>query len=259
MGMGSVTTPRVDEAVARILPALQAVFGTHLRAATVKGSAIKGDFIPFYSDLDVHAFLAQAALLDDSAPRPDLALKFREAIGDLEPEAYGFGSFQITFIPAEYPSDWSPSAPGTYRVLVGDPEALFGPSPPARYVSSSRARLDQVAAELASMVRSMVDKPDRALARQARLFGAYLKGQIYNAAVVITGDPLRIWRGRLDEVIQLLEPVGSPAIGRFFSGVRSWPERRGEVEYHRMLIRDGLQAMSDLAAWWAAAKEGSHA
>lgn len=256
--MGPVTTPRVDEVVARILSALETVFGPHLRAAIVKGSAIKGDFIPFNSDLDVHAFLDRAALLDDATPRPDLALAFREAIGALEPEAYGCGSFQITFLPTPYPSDWSPSAPGTYRVLLGDPEAIFGPCPPVRYISSSRARLDEVKAELGSMVRSMVDKPDRALARQVRLFGAYLKGQIYNAAVVITGDPLRVWRGKLDEVVPLLESVGSPAIGMFFSEIRSWPERRGSTEYHKMLIRNGLQAMIDLAAWWAAAKEDSN-
>lgn len=255
--MGAITAPRVDEAVARILPPLQNVFGPHLRAAIVKGSAVKGDFIPFYSDLDVHAFLERAALMKDTTPRVDLALAFREAIGHLNPEAYGFGSFQIIFLPTEYPADWSPSVPGTYRVLLGDPEAIFGPSPPARYVSSSRSRLDQVEAELASMVRSVVDKTDRALARQVRLFGAYLKGQIYNAAVVITGDPLRVWQSGLDEVVPLLEPARSSAIRTFFSEIRSWPERRGDIGYHKALVQAGLQAMSDLAAWWAAEKERS--
>lgn len=252
--MDSVTTPRVDDAVAHILPALKTVFSPHLRAAIVKGSAIRGDFIPFYSDLDIHAFLDRAGLLDDRSPRPDLALAFRDTIGSLDPEAYGFGSFQITFLPTVYPSDWSPSAPGTYQVLLGDPQPIFGPSPPARYMSSSRTRLDDVAPERASLVRSIVDKPDRVLGRHARLVGVYLKGQVYNAAVVITGDPLRVWQSRLDAVIPLLEPVGSPAIRAFFSGVRSWTERRGEPQYHRALIHDGLQAMGDLAAWWAAAK-----
>jgi hypothetical protein len=75
--MGSITSPRVDEVVAHILPALRTVFGVHLRAAIVKGSVIKGDFIPFYSDLDIHVFLESAALLDGATPRADSASNLR--------------------------------------------------------------------------------------------------------------------------------------------------------------------------------------
>ncbi|MGH2372529.1 MAG: hypothetical protein ACRDIC_03505 [bacterium] len=253
--MGSITIPRVDEVVARILPALQSVFGPHLRAAIVTGSAIKGDFIPYYSDLDIHAFVDHTVLMDENAPRADLALAFQEAIGGLEPGEYGFGSFQIIFVSADYRADWAPHLPETYQSILGDARAIFGDLSPARFIAHASRRLDQLPGEISTLVRTIVDKPDRSLERLSRLLGVYLKGQIYNAAVVITGDPLRVWQSRLDEVIPLLEPVASPALRAFFSGVRSWTESRGDPEYHRTLIHDGLQAMSDLAAWWAAAKE----
>lgn len=250
-------TPRVEDAIAHILPALQKVFATHLRAAIVKGSAIKDDFIPYYSDLDLHAFLDRASLLNDMTPRPELALAFQEAIGALQPEDYGFASFQIFFLTAEFPADWAPPPPGTYRVLLGDPQAIFGEPTPARLIENARWRLDQIAGELSSFVRSMVDKPNRALGRLSRSLGAYLKGQIYNAAVVIAGDPLRVWRSGLDEVIPVLNPVGSPAIQTFFSEVRSWPQRRDQLDYHRVLLHQGLRAMGDLAAWWDATRDAS--
>ncbi len=223
--MGSITIPRVDEVVARILPALQSVFGPHLRAAIVTGSAIKGDFIPYYSDLDIHAFVDHTVLI------------------------------QIIFVSADYRADWAPHLPETYQSILGDARAIFGDLSPARFIAHASRRLDQLPGEISTLVRTIVDKPDRSLERLSRLLGVYLKGQIYNAAVVITGDPLRVWQSRLDEVIPLLEPVASPALRAFFSGVRSWTESRGDPEYHRTLIHDGLQAMSDLAAWWAAAKE----
>lgn len=53
---------RADEVLSRIVPALQQTFEDGLRAAVVTGSVIRGDFVSFYSDLDVHAFLEPASL-----------------------------------------------------------------------------------------------------------------------------------------------------------------------------------------------------
>jgi len=76
----------------------------------------------------------------------------------------------------------------------------------------------------------MVDKPDHSLWRQSRLLGVYLKGQAYNAAVVITEDPLRVWRAKIDEVTPLLDPIGSPAIAGFFSGAAGDERPEGLVD-----------------------------
>lgn len=90
------------------------------------------------------------------------------------------------------------------------------------------------------------------------LRAAIVKGEPTPARlIVITGDPLRVWRSGLDKVIPLLNPVGSPAIQTFFSEVRSWPQRRGEPDYHRVLLHQGLRAMGDLAAWWDATRDAS--
>lgn len=252
-GVSRMTAPLRD-AQERIVYALQDVFGSTLHSAILKGSAIKGDFIPFYSDLDIHAFLRSEGLMTSDTPRLDLALRFQQAIGGLEPETYGCGSFQVIFLPLAYPADWGKPAPGTYRVLCGDPASILGDvSGEALYADATR-RLDEIPSNLGQLVRSVVDKPDHELQRQSRLIGIFLKGAVYNAAVVIDRDALNVWRRALLDVLPGLEPVGSAAVNAFFSGIQNWPQRRGDVRYHRMLVHDGLQALADLASWWTRAQ-----
>lgn len=248
---------RADEVLSRIVPALQETFQEGLRAAVVTGSVIRGDFVPFYSDLDVHAFLEPEMLLDEHAPLPHLALAFRDSIGDLNPDAYGFAGFQITFVPVAFRSDWAPMLPVHYRTLVGDPVPIFGAITAERFLAHARRRLDQLPSEVATLVHTIVDKTDGVLARHSRLIGAYLKGQIYNAAVIISNDPLRIWQTTLAEVIGVAGDAISREIPGFFSEVKLWPERRAESAYQRQLVRVGLNSMLDLQRWWESARDAS--
>jgi hypothetical protein len=248
---------RADEVLSRIVPALQQTFEDGLRAAVVTGSVIRGDFVPFYSDLDVHAFLEPQMLLDEHAPLPHLALAFRDSIGDLNPDDYGFAGFQITFVPVAFRSDWAPMLPVHYRTLVGDPVPIFGSITAERFLAHARRRLDQLPSEVATLVHTIVDKTDGVLARHSRLIGAYLKGQTYNAAVVISNDPLRIWQTTLAEVIGVAGDSIAREISGFFSEVKLWPERREESAYQRQLVRVGLNAMLGLQRWWESARDPS--
>lgn len=248
---------RADDALSRIVPVLQQTFGDGLRAAVVTGSVVRGDFVPFYSDLDVHVFLEPRMLLDEHAPLPHLALAFRDRIGDLTPDDYGFAGFQITFVPVAFRSDWAPMLPVHYRTLVGDPVPIFGAITAERFLAHARRRLDQLPSEVATLVRTIVDKTDVTLPRHSRLIGAYLKGQIYNAAVVISNDPLRVWQTGLAEVVGVAGDSISLEIPRFFSEVKLWPERRAESDYQRQLVRVGLSSMLGLQRWWESTRDAS--
>lgn len=127
-----------------------------------------------------------------------------------------------------------------------------------RFPTHARRRLDQLPSEVAALVRTIVDKTDGVLARHSRLIGAYLKGQVYNAAVVISNDPLRIWHTALAEVLRVAGDAISREIPRFFSEVKRWPERRAESAYQRQLARLGLNAMLGHQRWWVSARDASH-
>jgi predicted nucleotidyltransferase len=47
-------TSTIEAARDHIAAELRDVFGPLLHSAILKGSAVKGDFIPYYSDLDIH-------------------------------------------------------------------------------------------------------------------------------------------------------------------------------------------------------------
>ena len=111
---------KMDAPVARVLETLKKVFTKSLSAVAVKGSVVRGDFIPYFSDLDIHVFANEKALMLGQAPRPEAAMALQEVIGELDLEAFQLSSIQLTFNNADgRPRTWSPSPPEVSRVLYG--------------------------------------------------------------------------------------------------------------------------------------------
>jgi hypothetical protein len=193
------------EAAAVIAEALRQVFGQHLQAVLLKGSVLKGDVLPFFSDLDVHALVR--GIGPGRAPPWSQAVAFQTHVGPLDPEAYGLSAFQVTFLDADRPDEpWVPPWPGTYEVLAGSMPAP-GAVDATPYLQQAEAGLRALPRWAASVVRSFVDKPDRALPRHVRLAGAYLKGALYDAAIVLTRDPGPVLTARLPELVALVGPA----------------------------------------------------
>lgn len=83
---------------------------------------MKGDFIPGYSDLDLHAFVDPEALISGRTPKLEYTLRFQEATGRLEPQDVRVSQFQIYFLRADRTmEDWTPPVPGSYVVVYGTP------------------------------------------------------------------------------------------------------------------------------------------
>ncbi len=159
-----------------VLGAMRAAFGDHLRGAILKGSALKGDFIPYYSDFDVHAFVDTAAMQTATVPAVERALAFQAAIGAVEPRDYGVNALQIFFIAWDrFPADWVKPLPGTYTLIAGELPAGFTDIDPADYLVSAESFFASLLSGwYGSLVSSLLDKPNAALPRLARLAGTYL-------------------------------------------------------------------------------------
>ena len=79
--MNATRRELLDDAVPLQVDALDRVFAESLTAVIAKGSVILGNFVPGYSDLDLHAFIEPSRLRSPLVPHPRDALRFKRASG----------------------------------------------------------------------------------------------------------------------------------------------------------------------------------
>ena len=246
----------ITELTYRVVEAAKAAFGEHLHGVIVKGSALKSDgadFIPYYSDFDCHVFVASVAMRGPLAPRLDYALAFQERIGKIDPDDYQIGYCQVLFFAESgYPDGWTRPLPETYRVAYGHVPVGFDAATSDEYIASAQATLRQLPARADGLIGGFIDRPDERITRDVRLLGTFLKPAAYAAATLLTGEPFRVWRSPLTDVLSIVEPTVCPShgISRFFAGVREWRSVREDGDTLRQLLRVGIGAMDEIIAWY---------
>ncbi|RKY00431.1 hypothetical protein DRP77_11490, partial [Candidatus Poribacteria bacterium] len=209
------------EPIELIVESIKEVLGDHLRAIILKGSLVKGDFIPGYSDVDIHVLVDDEVMEGPRALRLEEALEVQRRIGKLRPQDYGVWGFQIFFLSAQnYPPDWSPPPPGGYVLLYGEiPEGMEETI--EEQLRKARFSLIRIPGYISYLLERLVDKPDERLVEVVRLTGAILKAVLYNAASLLTGDPPSVWRMPVWDVLSRwgdeLCPEGH--LRGFFEGV----------------------------------------
>lgn len=215
-----------DALTQRMLEAVLRVFGSSVRAGILKGSALKGDFIPGYSDFDLHFFVDDAVMRDALTPKLEYAFAFQEAIGAIDPAEYSVYSYQVYFLSAEnYPPDWAKPLPGTYITIFGQLPASLTEIDPQSYIEKAPKDLAAHMRYMQSLIGRMLDKPNTHLEPLARLSGTFIKPVPYAVATLLTKDPERIWKMPLSEVLPLVEPRAFPSrsVSAFFDLVQGWP------------------------------------
>jgi len=241
-----VPSPR--EALPPLVAALRTTFGDDLRCVLFKGSAMKGDHIPYFSDLDIHAMVDGVG--DTHAPDWVRALAFQRAIGPVDAEAYEVGAFQVEFTPGDrYPADWPVPYPRTYEVLDGS--APFGLPSAEAHLQQARAQLDNVERERDDLIRGVVDRSDRALVRPVRLVGTFLTGRLRSAATLLTGDPERVYTSSRAPLVHIVgEAVGNEReMLLFYALAQDWREVRQQPEQLRAMFATGIAAYEQFAGW----------
>ncbi len=240
--------PSPRDALPPLLAALRSTFGEDLRCVLFKGSAMRGDHIPYFSDLDIHAMVDGVG--DTRAPDWVRALTLQRAIGPVDAEAYEVGAFQVEFTPGErYPADWPVPYPRTYEVVDG--AAPFGPPSAEAHLAQAREQLDRVERDRDDLVRGVVDRNDRALGRPVRLLGTFLGGRLRAAAALLTGDPERAYTSTRAPLVHVVgEAVGNEReLLLFYALAKDWREVREQPEQLRAMFATGIAAFEMFAGW----------
>ena len=246
--------PPLRDAVSHLVDACRRAFGPHLRCVIVKGSAIKGDFMPGYSDLDLHAFVDPETLMSDRTPKLEYALRFQEAIGPLDPRVAGASQFQVYFLRADRTADdWTPSVPGSYEIVYGDLPRALREWKTFDFKGQAKRNLARIPDDRRLLIERTLDKPNRVLATYVRFAGTVLKGHAYSAALLASEDAPGVLRMRTAELVQDLAKH-SPTLAsveRFFAHVANWPRVEQEADYARDAFRLAIEALEAIERWVA--------
>ena len=248
--------PALRGSLTAVVRACRDAFGEHLQCVIVKGSAVKGDFLPGYSDLDVHAFVHPDVLMSDRAPKLEYAMRFQEAIGGLEPRDAGASQFQVYFLPADRPAeDWAPAVPGSYEVVYGEAPAALANWRDFDYEGRAKQSLARIPGDVRMLIERTLDKPNRSLPLYVRLAGTFVKGHAYSAAILASGDAGRALTMRTSELLQFLEDADPSlaSVRRFFDFAADWDRVERDPAYAREAYRAAIEAL-DATQRWAASR-----
>jgi len=242
----------LNRAASLVVSACKAAFTDSLECVTLKGSAVKGDFIQDYSDFDFHVFLKPEATEGETSPKVEGAIKFQKAIGDINPQDFGASQFQIYFINSKkYPQNWVPPVEGTYKILWGKLPFNVKELDDSTYLSYSRQFLSSVESDKQKLIERFVDKPNSGVPAVVRLLGATVKGHMYSVSMLLTSKPKTVLKLKLDELISIVEEgIGSKGhISKFFEHISNWSLIQEDCECAREAFREGVEALEEIDNW----------
>ena len=242
----------LSRAVDLVISACKTAFNDDLECVTLKGSAVRGDFIQGYSDFDFHVFLKPEVMDTERVPKIEGAIRFQKAFGNINPEDYGVSQFQIYFINSKrYPSDWIPPVEGTYKVCWGNLPYSVRERDDSVYISYVKKFLSSVEYDKQKMVERFVDKPNTRLPSVVRLLGATLKEHMYSISVLLTSKPKVALTFGLDKLIPLIEEgINSKKhFTSFFEHIINWFFIQQNYGYAQEAFREGIMALEEIAIW----------
>ncbi len=242
----------LNRAVSLVVSACKTAFMDTLECVTLKGSAVKGDYIRGYSDFDFHVFLKPEAMEGERSPKVEGAIKFQKAIGDINPQDFGASQFQIYFINSEkYPQDWLPPTEGTYKILWGRLPPNLKKMDDSTYLRYARQFLSSVESDKQKLIERFVDKPNNGVAGVVRLLGATVKGHIYSVSMLLTSKPKTVLRLKVDELTPIVEEgiESKGHISKFFEYISNWSLIQENCEYAREAFREGIEALKEINSW----------
>ncbi len=243
---------QLERSIGEIVGACRAVFREELRCVILKGSLVTGDFIPGYSDADIHAYVDNRVLEDGEAPKLEYALRFQGAIGRLKPRDAGVSQFQVYFLPAERRREgWNPPAPGTFRVLYGCTVPAMEMLPLNEYLENEWGYLAEARRCRLYILGRFVDKPDSSLPVMVRLTGTCIKGLLYALYSVLSKNPEEA--SSLDQLLREAcnRVPDLSCAARFFRMVRNWPVLTRDREQMREALAWGIRALEAIERWRA--------
>jgi hypothetical protein len=241
----------VDELSGRMLGIAREVFGDTLTAMIVKGSAIKGDFIPDFSDFDLHVFASNSVMRGPLVPDATIAIPFQDRFSRIDVSRYRVSQIQVMMISAQnHPPDWIPPLPGTFRLIHGElPDSLPEVTDDLLRMHAASG-LRSYTRWVDTLLARIVDKPDDQLADSVRLAGTIMKAGLYEAAIVLGTDPRQAWYLPLRQILDIVEPALFPEriASRYFGRAVQWASVREHGPELRTMLADSLTVLDVLSA-----------
>lgn len=241
----------LDHAAALVVSASKTAFADNLECVILKGSAVKGDFIQGYSDLDFDVFLKPEAMDSERVPKIKGAIRFQKAFGSVNPEDFN-GKFQIYFINSEkYPPDWVPSVAETCKICWGNLPSCAEELDDLTYLQHAKQFLLNAEHDKQSHVNRFVDKPNGEVPAVIRLLGATIKAYMYSISMLLTSKPKFVLGLKLDRLIAIVEEgINSEGhFSKFFECVSNWSLIRQDCDYARDAFREGIEALDEIICW----------
>ena len=215
------------------------------------GSAVKGGLIPGASDLDFHLYLEEGAFASAGTLRLEVALALHSDLARIDPAPFRYidaGAEQ-----GALPEGHIGPVPGAYRLLAGRlPLAEATEEKLQAQARWSLARLTPCPAFVSEGLLHSGEGRGQ-LAITVRTFCQIVWPVVYQAACLIQGDALAVWRLPKHEALTLLpqnESVGQ-AVRAFYQSVMTYYPAEASVADALKVIETGvafLQAMADWAS-----------
>jgi hypothetical protein len=240
----------VDELSERMLGIAREVFGRAMVTMIAKGSAIKGDFIPDFSDFDLHIFADESVMRGPLIPSKSVAIPFQEYFSAIDIRPYRVSQIQVMVISAQdHPRDWIPAQPGSFRLIYGQlPDSLPEVTDDLltkhahRNLSAYRDWVDTILARI-------IDKSNFQLADNVRLAGTIMKAALYEATIVLGSEPQKTWYRPLSEILDTVEPMvlhDRPA-SRYYDHAWRWAASKRDADILRLMLSDALKTLDTLS------------
>jgi hypothetical protein len=229
--------------------------GPWLRCLLIHGSAVKGGFIPYASDLDFQAYLEDSAFAEDGQVRLEASLAIQNELNQIE---LGIVSYVQCFpLRLQGRADWTPPVPGSYYVVSGN--LPVAPATAEQLLDAAHARLSTMSALPFKTSDSLLDAGQGRLDRVVRLLSTDVWPTLYQVLTCLTDDPLTVWCLPKEQAIQLLPEGESPRseIERFYAAVLERARQGKDAESSLEVLRRGVDFLRAAKAWYAGRPAGT--
>lgn len=218
------------------------------------GSVPNGEWNPFWSDLDVHAFVKD---LDDDGFEGPTAAQVQFNLRTLDRDAYQLAEIQLQFVDAAgYPTRLAP--PVRFEVVHGQrPPALSGVSERV-YWDKVHADLDSVRPKARAAAAAFAGATDDQLVGPIRRLSSLLKDTIYANAVLIRGNPISTLALSRRELLSVLrERAQVDQLDAFYRFIADWKLIRQDPPALRGAFDLAWNALWPLLQWNAGPRDRS--
>jgi hypothetical protein len=224
------------------------------------GSAVRGGFIPAFSDIDFHLYLEDPAFTDlEELSLPlDLCLAIQRELARVEPAPFAYidGGAERASIP---PGHVGP-VPGNVWLVVG--RLPVREATPAELVDEARAGLARLSPQPVFLTPSLLHtgQSHGDLALTVRRLTQAVWPTLFQLLVLMSPDPIRVWATPKDQAIRQL-PADTPAgqaIRDFWTSQQTYtqllraPRGNDRLEAALAVIRHGVAFLETVKVWYVA-------